>query len=71
MAEVTRVTIEEGGYEFTFIPKPREGFNSYVPFLTAVADLKSSIHDPAKDIPGAIKRRAYALAAVIFNKFND
>jgi len=34
-----------------------------------VVDLKSNIQDPDKDIPGEIKRRAYALAAVIFNKF--
>jgi hypothetical protein len=71
MVQVTRVEIEESGYQFIFIPKPREGFNSFIPFLVAVADLKSNVQDPGKDIPGAIKRRAYALAAVIFNKFKD
>jgi|GEM_PF-1700070 len=66
MAQVSRVEIEDSGYQFTFIPKPRST-GSMEPFLVAVADLKANIQDPGKDIPAVIKRRAYALAAVIFN----
>lgn len=71
MAQVTRVEIEDSGYQFTFISKPRPGFDSFVPYLVATADLKSNVYDPGKDIPVAIKRRVYALAAVIFNKFKQ
>jgi len=69
--QVMRVEIEESGYRFTFIPEPRPGFDSFRPFLVATADLKTNVLDPAKDIPSEIKRRAFALAAVIFNKFKS
>lgn len=73
MAQVTRIEIEESGYRFTFVAKPREGFNSFVPFLVATTDLKSNIYDSQDipDIPKGIRHRAYALAAIVFNKFKS
>lgn len=66
---VTKVTVEEGSYEFSFIARPRETGNSVTPFLVATADYGSSTQDPDRQVPRETKRRAYALAAIIFNKF--
>jgi len=68
MAQVVRLEIEDSGYQFTFAPVPRTT-GSMKPQLVATADLKANIEDLGKDVLNEIKRRAFALAAIIFNKF--
>lgn len=62
MARVIRVEIKENGYQLTFQANQRPT-GSIEPLLVPTADLKS------EDIPRETKRKAYALAAIVFNKF--
>jgi len=64
-----KITVGEGNYEFSFVAKPRETGNSVTPFLVTTADYGSSVQDPSRQVPKETKGRAYALAAVILNKF--
>lgn len=69
MTRVIEVTVRDGDFDFHFIARPRETGNSLTPFLVGMIDHGASTQDPDRRIPKETKRRAYALAAVIFNKF--
>jgi len=66
--QVTKVEMEGGDYRFKFKAVPRAN-GSMTPHLISTTDLKSNVKVPKKDIDGEIKRRVFALAAIVFNKF--
>ncbi|HRY76950.1 MAG TPA: hypothetical protein P5524_02205 [Candidatus Paceibacterota bacterium] len=69
MAQVIEATVRDGDFDFHFIARPRKTGNSLTPFLAGTIDHGSSTQDPDRKVSKETKRRAYALAAVIFNKF--
>jgi len=68
MAQVVGLEIIDSGYRFKFKAVPRAN-GSMTPHLISTTDLKSNVKVPKKDIDGEIKRRVFALAAIVFNKF--